>query len=347
MNQVKKMLVMAGWGILAHTGMQAQEVAAPYLNAYTIPVAKKGAVIAQVYDRTGHPAVSAALVEDASGLFTLEKTGILKLKKKAGIAKEGAFTYPVKIVAGADTASFTLVADAFIHNKVIAHRGAWKHHEGSQNSVTSLKDAIKLGCAGSEFDVWLSADEELVVSHDPEIGGKKVEGSTLAELQTVQLKNGDRVPTLDEFITIGMQQHATRLVLELKPSGTGRGPLLATKAVALVKARQAQAWMYYISFDYDICKKIKALDPMAKVAYLNGDKTPEVLRQDGIWGLDYHQKFFTQQPDLIKVARQQGITTNAWTIDNPAVMDTLLKEGIDFITTNEPEILLEKVKPSY
>lgn len=103
--------------------------------------------------------------------------------------------------------------------------------------------------------------------------------------------------------------------------------------------------MFYISFDYHICKKIKELDPTAKIAYLNGDKTPAQLRADGIWGLDYNQQVFKNDPQLIATAKQQQVTTNAWTIDHPGIMDGLLKEGIDFITTNEPEILLEKVKP--
>ena len=333
---------MAGMSMLGIAAVQAQQAAAPYLEGYTVPVKKKHAAIGKVYEKSGKVA-SAVLLEDNSGLFTIS-SGELKLKKKASVAAEGSFTYPVRIKAGEDTADFLLVADNFIRNKVVAHRGAWKHHEGSQNSITSLKDAIKLGCEASEFDVWLSSDDQLVISHDPEIGGKKVEESTLADLQTVPLKNGDRVPTLEEYIDAIMEQHQTRLVLELKPSAKGKGGLLATKAVEMVHAKKAQAWMFYISFDYNICKKVKELDPTAKIAYLNGDKTPAQLQADGIWGLDYHQKVFQQSPQLIKESKQHHITTNAWTIDSPEVMDELLTAGIDFITTNEPEILLEKVK---
>lgn len=333
---------MAGITLMG-TAAAGQQASAPYLDAYTIPVQQKNAVIGKIYDRNGQLSAAATLLEDKSGLFTVSGHE-LKLKKKAVVSNDGSFTYPVRIKAGADTADFLLVADDFIRNKVVAHRGAWKHHEGSQNSITSLKDAMKLGCEGSEFDVWLSSDNEMVISHDPEIGGKKVEESTLADLQTVQLKNGDRVPTLEEFIDVIMQQHRTRLVLELKPSRTGRGDLLAAKAVAMVQAKKAQAWMFYISFDYNICKKIKALDPAAKIAYLNGDKTPAQLQADGIWGLDYHQQVFKNDPQLIATARQHKVTTNAWTIDNPEIMDDLLKNGIDYITTNEPEILLDKVK---
>jgi glycerophosphoryl diester phosphodiesterase len=342
MNNCKKIFLLGGMALLGTVATRAQQAAAPYLEAYTVPVKKKNAVIGKIYDSNGKLG-TAVLLEDKSGLFTISGDE-LKLKKKARINSNDSVTYPVRIKAGEDTVDFLLVADDFIRNKVIAHRGAWKHHEGSQNSLTALKDAIKLGCEASEFDVWLSSDDQLVISHDPEIGGRKVEESTLADLQTVQLKNGDRVPTLEEYITAIMEQYKTRLVLELKPSGKGRGTQLATQAVAMVHAKKAQAWMFYISFDYNICKTIKALDPTAKIAYLNGDKTPEQLRADGIWGLDYHQQVFKKDPQLIATAKQQQVTTNAWTIDSPEIMDELLKGGIDFITTNEPEILLEKVK---
>ncbi|MEC5146841.1 glycerophosphodiester phosphodiesterase family protein [Chitinophaga sp. 212800010-3] len=342
MNKRKKVFLLAGMALAGATAVQAQEAAGLYLDAYTVPVDQKNALIGRIFGKNGQPA-EAKLLKDASGLFTVSGSE-LKLKKKSSVGKDGKTTFPVSIAAGSDTADFLLVKDQFIKNKVIAHRGAWKHHEGSQNSITSLKDAIRLGCEGSEFDVWLSSDNQLVISHDPEIGGKKVEESTMADLQAVQLKNGDHVPSLEEYIDVIMTQGSTRLVLELKPSGKGKGQLLATKAMALVRAKKAQAWMFYISFDYNICKKLKELDPAAKIAYLNGDKTPEQLKADGIWGLDYHQQVFKQQPQLIAISRQQGITTNAWTVDAPEIMDVLLKDGVDYITTNEPEILLEKVR---
>jgi glycerophosphoryl diester phosphodiesterase len=41
----------------------------------------------------------------------------------------------------------------FQKNKVIAHRGAWKAQGLPQNSLASLREAVRLGCEGSEFDV--------------------------------------------------------------------------------------------------------------------------------------------------------------------------------------------------
>lgn len=55
----------------------------------------------------------------------------------------------------------------FLKNGVVAHRGAWKNDGLPQNSIASLKKAISLEVAGSEFDVQLTADGVLVLNHDP------------------------------------------------------------------------------------------------------------------------------------------------------------------------------------
>lgn len=347
MHLIKRLLLSISLPCMLHTMATAQTLPF-FLDRYTIPLNEPGAAIARGQDHKGRYK-DLQLIKDTSGLFTIVKRrpagSYLSLKKGVGLTP-GVFKYEVTLKSGNDTAAFVLVKDEFIHNKVIAHRGAWKNTAGSQNSLTSLKEAIRLGCEGTEFDVWLTADNKVALSHDPEIGGKKLEESTLADLQTVSLKNGDRVPSLEEYLETGMTQPHTSLVLEIKPSRVSkeRGQQLAAEAVAIVHRMKAQAWIYYISFDYDILKKVQELDPTAKVAYLNGDKTVKELYKDGIWGLDYNFNFYKKDKELLSNARKRGVTTNIWTVNDPDLMEELLEAGVDFITTDEPEMLLEKVK---
>ena len=49
-------------------------------------------------------------------------------------------------------------------------------------------------------------------------------------------------------------------------------------------------------------------------------------------------------PRLIRDLHAHGIAIQVWTVNDPADMDRYLKAGVDYLTTNEPEILLEKVK---
>jgi glycerophosphoryl diester phosphodiesterase len=241
--------------------------------------------------------------------------------------------------------SFTLLQNNFHQNKVIAHRGAWKNIGAPQNSVASLKAAIALGCAGSETDVHMTEDSALIINHDPVWSDLSVQKSTLADLQKTKLSNGETLPLLEDFLKTIQQQHSTKLILEIKPSEKGREWANATvkKVLEKVHELQSQAWMVYISFDYEILKEILKREPSAIVQYLNGDKTPEQLKQDGIQGADYHYSVFQKHSDWIKSAKENNIALNAWTVNEEKEMNWFLQNDFDFITTNEPELLFEKI----
>lgn len=230
----------------------------------------------------------------------------------------------------------------FSDNKVIAHRGAWKNTGAPQNSIAALQHAIRLGCAGSEFDIRLSADEVMIINHDADHQSLDIEKSTYAELLNKPLLNGEKISTLEQYLRSGMNQKKTRLVAEIKPSPSGktRSLLLAGKVVEMVKKLNASSHVVYISFDYDIMKKVKELDPAAPVQYLNGDIPAEQLKKDGI-DADYHFSIFKTNAGWISEARQLGVVVNAWTVNNVAMMEEFLNQGIDFITTDEPEKMIE------
>lgn len=239
-----------------------------------------------------------------------------------------------------------MVYDQFIHNQVIAHRGAWKKAQTSENSLAALNNAIRLGCTGSEFDVHMTADSVLVVNHDPVIQGIPIETTIAQELGKLKLSNGETLPTLHAYLTEGMKQNRTRLILEIKTSRAGkeRSLALTERVVRLVHDMRAQAWVDYIAFDYDVCKKVRTLDPKAAVTYLNGNKSPAELAEDNLSGLDYHFSVVKKNENWIRDAHQRQQTVNVWTVNERDDMEWFLTRQVDFITTNEPELLLELVK---
>ena len=235
----------------------------------------------------------------------------------------------------------------FAQNPVVAHRGAWKQNNLPQNSIASLKHAIDLKCTGSEFDVRITADDVLVINHDPEYNKLPVEKTKYKDLLAYKLSNGEKLPTLQEYIKAGLKNNtSTRLVCEIKPSEISkeRGKVIAEKVVQLVYKLKAEQMVVYISFDYDILKRVIELDPGAITQYLEGDKSPDQLKTDGIRGADYHYSVFVQHPEWIEMAKKNNIALNAWTVNEAAEMDWLIASNFDFITTNEPELLLKKIK---
>ena len=105
-------------------------------------------------------------------------------------------------------------AGLFAQTSIIAHRGAWKNTKVPQNSIASLDHAIKEGCWGSEFDVYLTKDDILVVNHDRDFEGLEIEDLTYQELLAKKHENGESIPTVEEYLKRGLQQKGTKLIFD-------------------------------------------------------------------------------------------------------------------------------------
>jgi len=241
------------------------------------------------------------------------------------------------------------VADhiTFADNNVVAHRGAWKTKAFPENSIAALRYAIEIGCNGTEIDVRMTADSVLIVTHDKDYNGLLIEETTYDSLAQVPLPNGEILPTLENVILAAMENnHTTGIVCEIKPSSTKeRGEKVAVKVVEIVRRLDAEKYMSsYISFGYGILQKIHEIEPNAHTQYLNGKKSPRELANDGISGLDYYMNEYRKNPQWIQEAKDLGLTLNVWTVNKSEDLDLFIDYGFDYITTNEPEILLEKNK---
>lgn len=80
--------------------------------------------------------------------------------------------------------------------QIIAHRGFWKTNGSAQNSIAALMKADSVGCYGSEFDVWLTDDDQLVVNWSSVFKGVNMQESTVKECTAIVLDNGEHLPTL-------------------------------------------------------------------------------------------------------------------------------------------------------
>ena len=139
--------------------------------------------------------------------------------------------------------------------KVIAHRGYWNTDGSAQNSLTALRRAAEIGCWGSEFDVWLTSDGELVVFHDRKLGGeydRPITEMTAEEVRAHRLPNGERVPTLAEYLAEALKHPNLHLVFELKPHPTPSQEREAVaKGVQMVEEMGLADRTDYISFSLE------------------------------------------------------------------------------------------------
>ncbi|GHT43097.1 glycerophosphoryl diester phosphodiesterase [Bacteroidia bacterium] len=227
-----------------------------------------------------------------------------------------------------------------MNTQIIAHRGFWDKLGSAQNSVSSLHNAIDFGAYGSELDVHLTQDGYLVLNHDDDYQGVNIQGATYADLSALRLANGEPLPTLQQCIEVAKTQNTTKLIVEIKPHHSPEADVRAANVVVKVINESGIADLTdYISFSADICKELIKLNPQHRVAYLNGDKSPQELKAEGYWGLDYSEGTLHDHPTWLKEAKELGLTTNVWTVNSLEEMQYFLQQGVDYITTNHPELL--------
>lgn len=225
--------------------------------------------------------------------------------------------------------------------KIVAHRGYWRTDGSAQNSITSLQKAAAVGCYGSEFDVWLTADGVPVVFHDATIDGIRIEDTTFATLMNHRLQNGEFIPTLQQYLTEGSKIEGCQLILEIKPHRNEvRDKRIADMCVELVRTLGLEKKTEYISFSKVVCQRLHEISPESKVAYLNGELSPAQIKEMGLTGIDYNEKVFVKHPEWLQEAKQLGVEVNVWTVDGEENLRHHANlQGVDLITTNDPEIL--------
>jgi glycerophosphoryl diester phosphodiesterase len=228
---------------------------------------------------------------------------------------------------------------------VIAHRGFWKTKGAAQNSISSLQKADSIGCYGSEFDVWITKDNQLVVNHDPFYKMRPMEFSKAASLTGLKLSNGEYLPSLQKYLTAG-QKCKLHMILELKEHSSKKRENKAVEEIlAMVKSMNMEQRMVYISFSLNAVKEFIRLAPAGTpIYYLNGDLSPQELKTLGVTGPDYQLGVFKKHPEWITEAHALGQKVNAWTVDDEAEMKWAIDQKIDFLTTNEPTLLQEVLK---
>ena len=175
--------------------------------------------------------------------------------------------------------------------QIVAHRGYWRTEGSAQNSLTSLQKAADLGLWGSEFDVWITDDGVPVVFHDDSFDNMRIEDNSYAALMNHQLENGEFLPTLQQYLQLGKRLPDIKLVLEIKPHKTAERELRIVEAcLGLVSLLEMEQQVDYISFSRYVCEQLHRLSPHSKVAYLNGDLAPAVLKEMGLTGIDSKNK---------------------------------------------------------
>jgi glycerophosphoryl diester phosphodiesterase len=232
---------------------------------------------------------------------------------------------------------------------IVAHRGFWNCEEAgyARNSIAALRCAQEAGFWGSEFDVNMTADGVLLVFHDNNVEGKKIEKHPYEAFKYFRLENGEPIPTVDQYLEQAKKYPQTRLVYEIKAHSTSA---VEDKVVdlSIEKLKEYElldpSKVVFISFSYHMCKRLAEKLPEFTIQYLNGEKSPSTVLKDGVNGIDYHHTILSLEKKWVRTAHRLDMSVNAWTVNDKNTMLKMLKLEVDQLTTDNPLIAREVMK---
>lgn len=228
----------------------------------------------------------------------------------------------------------------------MAHRGFWKTENSAQNTLASFAKADSIGCFGSEIDVWLTVDDHLVVNHDKNFHGLFMETAPFEELRKITLPNGEKIPTLDEYLAEVRNHPDMRLVLEMKSlTDYSREDVSAKKIAELLTKHGVLDRTDIIVFSLNAAMTFRKIFPVGvNIFYLDGDLSPKKVKKLGLQGIDYSVKVMKKHPEWVDQAHKEGIEVNVWTVNSEEDMKYFYDLGVDYVTTDHPDKMIEFLK---
>ena len=256
----------------------------------------------------------------------------------------------------------------------IAHRGGAGLMP--ENTLAAFEDAMTRGADGAELDVQLSADGVAVVHHDFRRNpgycrgadggwltgeGPRIKDLTLAQLQTYDLgrtrpgsdyarahplsKPMDRVriPALADVVAAARARNFI-LFVELKSDlGPASADPVALADATLDVCRDYLDRIVFVGFDWRALLRVLACAPGAECWFttdkLSGDYRPILNGIEAAGAKGWFPHFADASAQAIADAHAQGLKIGAWTVNEPTDMVRLIREGLDALCTDRPDLM--------
>lgn len=225
---------------------------------------------------------------------------------------------------------------------LVAHRGY--RAVAPENTTAAFEEAGKAGFWGAECDVYRTADGVWIVSHDTNSYRMmdktvNIEKKNYDELMTHKVDNGSNIEnypdlsycSLEDYLKI-CKEYNMVAVIELKGKNNTEH---YDEIIDLVNQYGVEA--VYISFHFENMQKIRELTD-APVYFLTSeisDEDIELAKSLENCGIDFDgRKEENFEKGMIKKCIDEGLAVGAWTIDDTALLDKLVENGVTLITTD-------------
>jgi glycerophosphoryl diester phosphodiesterase len=235
--------------------------------------------------------------------------------------------------------------------QIASHRGGailWP-----ENSPTAFRQTALLPVEQVEFDIHLSADDAVVVIHDPlldrttEARGP-VRALPLSALQQIRLKGtaGETIPTLAEVAAI-FRPTPVKLRMELKTGvDDARYPGMLDKAIAILTEAGMLDRTTPTSFRLELAAAAQgrfggpAIWLVSRFCLQDAGLVGVIAaaKSSGIAALSLNAESCDEA--TIAICRQAGISVGAWAVNGEDATRRILELGVDIFTTDDPLMAL-------
>lgn len=225
------------------------------------------------------------------------------------------------------------------------HRGASGH--APENTLPAFKMAADMGADGVELDIQLTSDGVIVVCHDETIdrtsnGAGWLKDFTFDELRKLDFSNGNAayegitIPTMEEVLDL-LAPTGLTINIELK-TGIIFYDRIEEKILELVERKGWEDRVIYSSFNHYTVRRIKELDPSAKVGLLYADGPIDMPGYGKHHNADaLHPAFYNlQYPDFMEDCRKNSLDVNVWTVNSREELLACREYGVNAVITNYP-----------
>lgn len=213
---------------------------------------------------------------------------------------------------------------------VWAHRGSTG--PARENTLDAFRAARRHGAHGVELDVRSTADDVVVVHHDPALGdGRFVARTAASDLP-------EWVPTLEAAL-----EECTGLLVDIEvknlPTEVGYDPTEGTarRAAKVVRRMGRTAGVVISAFALPTLDAARRAEPGLATGWLTLAAYDQVgavrlVADHGHHAL--HPRHEAVDPELVAAAHAAGVAVHAWTVDDADRIRALAAAGVDAVITN-------------
>ncbi|WP_151481605.1 glycerophosphodiester phosphodiesterase [Streptomyces albicerus] len=215
----------------------------------------------------------------------------------------------------------------------VAHRG--DPYRVRENTIDSVRSALRMGADAVEIDVRLTRDDVPVLLHDDTLKRLWEQDRPLLSLSSDEVRGltSGGVPTLEEALKAA---DGSRFMVDLPGRADARA---VRRIVDVIRDLGADGRVYYCA-GADTMLAVRAADPAAEIALTwttLAPPRPALLEAVRPRWLNY--RFGLVDRDLVARVHRDGYLMSVWTPDTRRSMRRLLDAGVDSITTNRIDTL--------